>query len=73
MQLLLDVQPEKLTFVLELVQQLDGVTIVRLKNDQLPQIAQQLTRPPSETQANVKNDLSGQVSDLQSELDDLFG
>ncbi|MFK7937472.1 MAG: hypothetical protein AB8G22_28410 [Saprospiraceae bacterium] len=73
MQLLLDVQAEKLPFVLELLQQLDGVNIVKLENNQLPQIAQQLFQPSIPSSPPTTNHLNEQMNDLQNEIDDLFG
>jgi len=73
MHLLLDVQAEKLPFILELVQQLDGVNIVRMENNELPQIAQQHRSPTLPETSPSPDNLGDQMDDLQNELNDLFG
>lgn len=72
MQLVLDIQAEKVPFILELVQQLDGVAVVRMENEALTDLAQPLAVSPRNI-STANDKLDGEVGDLQDELDELFG
>lgn len=72
MQVLLHVQAEKIPFVLELLQQLDGVDIVRMENNELAQRIQPFQSPPVTT-TTAPDKLGQDVHEIQGEIDDLFG
>lgn len=66
----LNIQPEKLPFFLELIQQFDFVEVIHMENTNLAQAINAL-QPNFST--IKKANLTGDVADLQSEIDGLMG
>lgn len=70
MNLILDVQNDKIPFFLELIKHLDFVNVIRMENTELTEVAAKMQASNS---TSLHGNLQDDVSDLQDEINDLMG